>query len=96
MSEFTLYDELAEESKSVDSIDIDLDEKLNQLNPANAAIVYQIILHHWSKSKVSFRVKTKYPYNINGTTELLHGTSSSFPDDLRKILCVFVKRAMST
>lgn len=93
---FSLYNELVEESKGIDDIDIDLDEKLNQLNAENAAIAYHLILHHWANNKVSFRVKTKFPYNINGTSELLHGTSSSFPDDLRRILCAFVRRAMST
>ena len=91
---FTLYDELRQESESVTKIDFDLDEKLNLLNGTNAAVVYQLILHHAMLERKKFKIKTKFPYNMNGTNELIHGTTSSFPVELQRIVYVFLKRVM--
>ena len=91
-SSFPLYDQLEVESRSLDRVTIDLDDRINHLDADHAATVYQIILHHWSSSKKQFRLQTKFPYGLNGTKELIHGTTASFPIELQRILEVYLRQ----
>ena len=92
---FPLYDQLEAEGCNLDHVTIDLDDQINHLDADHAAVVYQLILHHWNSTKKQFRIQTKFPYGLNGTKELIHGTTSSFPIELQKILEVYLRRVQA-